>query len=47
MEVISHHHDNSLDGHFGIKKTRKLLAQKYYCPTLRYDVKAYLKGCNV
>ena len=28
-ELISRHYDNFLAGHFGIKKTCKLLAQKY------------------
>ena len=30
MELISHHHNNLLAGHFGFEKTCKLLAQKYY-----------------
>ena len=29
-ELISKHHNNLLAGHFGIEKTRKLVAQKYY-----------------
>ena len=47
IELISRHHDNPLAGHFGIEKTRELLARKYYWPTLRHDVEAYVKGCNV
>ena len=47
IELISRHYDDLLAGHFGIEKTRKLLARKYYWPTFRYDVKAYVKGCNV
>ena len=47
MELICHHHNDLLDGHFGIKKTCKLLVQKYYWPTLRHDVKAYVKGWDV
>ena len=47
MELISRHHDDCLAGHFGIKKTRKLLARKYFWPSLRYDVEAYVKGCEV
>ena len=47
MELISRHHDDPLAGHFGIEKTRELLARKYYWPTLRHDVKAYVKGCDV
>ena len=47
IELISRHHDNPLAGHFGIEKTRELLARKYYWPTLRHDVEAYVKGCDV
>ena len=47
MELISRHHDDPLAGHFGIEKTRELLAQKYYWPTLCHDVEAYVKGCDV
>ena len=47
MELISRHHDDPLAGHFGIEKTRELLARKYYWPTLKHDVEAYVKGCDV
>ena len=46
-ELISQHHDNPLADHFGINKTRKLIGRKYYWPSLRKDVEAYVKGCNV
>ncbi len=46
-DLINRHHDNFLAGYFGIKKTRKLIAKKYYWSTLRGDVKAYVKGYNV
>ena len=46
-ELISRHHDNPLADHFGIKKTRELIAQKYYWPTLCHDVEDYVKGCNI
>ena len=46
-ELISRHHNDPLAGHFGIEKTRELLARKYYWPTLRHDVEAYVKGCDV
>ncbi len=29
-ELISRHHNDPLGGHFGIGKTRKLIARKYY-----------------
>ena len=47
IELISCHHNNLLVGHFGIKKTRELLARKYHWPTLRHEVKPYGKGCDV
>ncbi len=46
-ELISRHHDDPLASHFGIEKTRELIARKYYWPTLRRDVEAYVKGCDV
>ena len=46
-KLISRHHDNPLVGHFGIKKTCKLLAQKYYWPTLSNNVEAYVKCCDI
>ena len=46
-ELISRHHNNLLAGHFGIEKTRKLIAQKYYWPTLCRDVEDYIRGCDV
>ena len=47
MELISRHHDNPLTSHFGIEKTRKLLAPKYFKLSLQQNVKAYVKGCDV
>ena len=46
-ELISRHHDNPLAGHFGINKTRVLITRIYYWPSLRKDVEAHVKGCNV
>ena len=46
-EVISCHHNNLLAGHFGIDKTRELVGQKYYWPSLRRDVESYVQGCDV
>ena len=34
LKLISRYHNNPLAGHFGIEKTRKLIARKYYWPTL-------------
>ena len=46
-ELISRYHDNPLVGHFGIEKTRKFVARKYYWPMLQYNVEDYVKGYNV
>ena len=46
-ELISRHHNNSLAGHFDIKKTCKLVAQKYYWSTLCRGIKNYVKGCDI
>ena len=46
-EVINCHHDDPLAGHFGIDKTRQLVSQKYYWPSLRKDTKNYVRGCDV
>ena len=46
-ELISRHNNDPLAGHFGIEKTCKLVAKKYYWPTLQQNVKAYFKGCDV
>ncbi len=33
-ELISRHYNNPVAGHFGIEKTRELIARKYYWPML-------------
>lgn len=47
IDLISRHHDNPLAGHLGIKKTQKLVAQKYYQSTFRHNVEAYIQGCDI
>ena len=44
---MSKHNDDLLVGHFGIKKTRKLVARKYYYETLRHDIEVYITVCNI
>ena len=46
-EIISRHYDDPLARHFGIEKTRELVFQKYYWPTLRADINTYMKRCDV
>ena len=47
LELISWHYEDPQAGHFGIDKTQKLIARKYYWPTLRRDIEAYVKSCNI
>ena len=47
IELISRHHNDPLAGHFGIDKTKELIGRKYYWLTLRKDVEAYVKSCDV
>ena len=46
-KLISKYHNNLLAGHFGIKKTHELVAQKYYWILLCHNVKDYVKRCDV
>ena len=46
-KIISHHHNDPLAGHFGIDKTKDLIGRKYYWPSLRKDIVAYIKGCGI
>ena len=47
FKVISHHYNDLLVKHFIIDKIRELVSRKYYWPSLRRDVKSYVRGCNV
>ena len=46
IELISQDHNDPLEGHFGIDKTKELIGRKYYWSTLRKDVEAYVKACD-
>ena len=46
-EVISCHHNNLLEKHFGIDKTQELVARKYYWPNLRLNIKTYIRECDI
>ena len=47
FELISGYHNNPLAGYFGVNKTGELISQKYYWPSLKKDVKSYVRGCDV
>lgn len=44
---MSKHYDDLLINYFGIEKTRKLIAWKYYGPALKVDIESYVKRCDV
>lgn len=44
---ISPYHNDPLASHFSIKKTRELVACKYYWSTLQHNVEPYIKNCVV
>ena len=46
-KFISKHYNDLLVGHFGIKKIRELMIQKYYWPILYHDIINYMKKCNI
>ena len=46
-KLISSHHNNPSASHYGIEKTRELVARKYYREILRCNVKNSIKGCDI
>jgi hypothetical protein len=46
-EIMKICHDDPLSGHFGQRKTIALVKRNYYWPTLKEDVKKYVKGCDM
>ena len=46
-KLIYRHHNNLLVEYFSINKTKELIGQKYYWPSLKKDVEAYIKDCNI
>lgn len=45
--IINRYHNDPLISYFGIKMIKKLVARKYLWPSLRKDLEAYVKDCNV
>lgn len=45
--MISQYHTDFLARHFRIKKTQKLVIQKYYWPMLRVNIESYIKKYNI
>ena len=45
--MINCYRNDLFAGYFGIDKTKELVGRKYYWPSLRKDVKSYVRGCDV
>lgn len=45
--LISQYDKNFLVSYFGIDKKKELVSWKYYQPSLKKDVEAYIKSYNV
>ncbi|KAJ3007050.1 hypothetical protein NUW54_g3696 [Trametes sanguinea] len=45
--VIAAHHDSVLAGHPGATNTQNLISRSYWWPSLRQDVRKYVKGCHI
>lgn len=47
FKIISIHNNDSLANDLRIKKTRKLIAKKYFWPTFCQNVKVYIKSYDI
>ena len=47
IELINQYQDDPLAEYFRINKTRELVGRKYHWPSLRKDVKSYIRGYDV
>ena len=46
-ELLKLHHNDVLAEHFSVKRTLKLLTQKYYWIDMYADVKEYVTSCDI
>lgn len=46
-KLINQYHNNFFVDYFDVNKTKELIDQKYYLPSLRKNDKAYIKGYNI
>ena len=47
IKLISQYNDNQLVEYFDIDKIRELIGQKYYWPSFRKNIKAYIKNYDI
>ena len=45
--VLELHHDSVTAGHFGVAKTFDLINRNFWWPKLRYDVKNFIRSCEI
>jgi transposase InsO family protein len=45
-DIIAHHHDTPLAGHYGRHKTAERILRNYWWPTIHRDIKTYVTGCE-
>ena len=44
--ILRESYDHPTTGHPGIQCTRDLIVEKYYWPTIWWDIETYIKGCD-
>src|ERR1700744_1278783 len=44
-QLIRNHHDLSVYGHPGIRRTTELIERSYWWPRMKMDILMYVKGC--
>ena len=45
--LMEYYHSSALAGHTGIGKTYMTISQRFYCPNLADQLRAYITGCHV
>ena len=46
-KILSEYHDDPMGGHLGIERTYKRIAQNFYWPSMKNDIKLWIKGCQI
>ena len=46
-EVLSQMHSSALSGHFGVRKTKEKISQRYYWYNQKQEVKDFIKNCDI
>ena len=45
--LLEMYHSNVMGGHLGITKCYQIISQRFYCPNLAEQLRAYITGCHV